>query len=57
MKRYLSAIFITSMTLGAVQVATANDDFYGTIESRPESKVGTWVIGGRSAEVTKKHRT
>ena len=53
MKKYLSPIFITSMTLGAAQVATANDDFYGTIESRPEGKVGTWVIGGRSVEVTK----
>ncbi len=26
--------------------------FYGTIESRPEGKVGTWKIGGSSYKVT-----
>ncbi|MDP1540228.1 MAG: hypothetical protein Q8L72_06200 [Moraxellaceae bacterium] len=29
----------------------ADDDFYGMIESRPDGKAGTWVIGGRSFDV------
>ncbi len=32
--------------------AWAEDDFYGVVESRPETKVGTWVVGGRTIEVT-----
>lgn len=35
-----------------VSVAFADEDFYGIIESRPAGKVGTWVVGGRSVEVT-----
>ena len=42
------------LVLGAVTVAAADEDFYGIIESRPEGKVGTWVIGGRSIEVTER---
>jgi len=30
----------------------ADDDFYGVVESRPETKVGTWVVGGRTIQVT-----
>lgn len=32
----------------------ADDEFYGIVESRPEGKVGTWVIGGRKVEVTER---
>ena len=32
----------------------ADDDLYGIIESRSEGKVGTWVVGGRSVEVTER---
>ena len=42
------------LVLGAATVAAADEDFYGIIESRPEGKVGTWVIGGRSIEVTER---
>ena len=28
------------------------DEFHGIIESRPEGRVGTWVVGGRSVQVT-----
>jgi hypothetical protein len=28
------------------------DDFYGFVESRPDGKLGTWIVGGRSVEVT-----
>ena len=37
---------------GFVPDAFADEDFYGVIESRPEGKVGTWIVGGRSVEVT-----
>ena len=31
---------------------SADDEFNGIVESRPEGKVGTWVVGGRSLKVT-----
>jgi hypothetical protein len=38
-----------AVSLGAV----ADDDFYGTVESRPaDSSVGEWVIGGRTFTAT-----
>ena len=38
-------------------IAIGNPDgFYGFIKSRPEGKVGTWVVGGRSIEVTNETR-
>lgn len=37
-----------------VSSATAGRDFIGIIESRPVEKGGTWVIGGRSFEVTER---
>lgn len=30
----------------------ADDEFYGKLESRPDGKIGTWVIGGRTFEAT-----
>lgn len=47
-----SAVLGTSIGLAATAVASADEDFYGIIESRPEGAVGTWVVGGRSIEVT-----
>lgn len=50
MKRYafilLAAIFALPVT------SQADDDFYGKVESRPDDKVGTWVIDGRNLDVT-----
>lgn len=34
--------------------AFADEEFYGTIESRPTSNEGIWVISGQQVEVTKK---
>ena len=34
------------------QPVSADEDFYGIIESRPAGKVGKWVIGGRTINVT-----
>jgi len=44
------------LSVGALLIlpamAQAGLEFYGTIESLPEGKAGTWVIGGRKVEVT-----
>jgi len=42
------------MLLNFVEPVLADKDFYGIIESRPDGKSGTWVIGGRSITVTEK---
>jgi hypothetical protein len=53
MKQYLVAVFaVASISLAIVQFALANGDYYGIVESRPDGKVGTWIVGGRSVEVT-----
>ncbi len=46
------AFFLLSMG----GVAVADKEFHGIIESRPDGKVGTWVVAGRSVEVTAKTR-
>ncbi len=35
-------------------VSSASEEFYGSIESRPEGGFGTWVVSGRNVEVTDK---
>jgi hypothetical protein len=40
----------------ASPVGLAGEEFYGTIESRPKENVGTWVVGGRSLQVTARTR-
>jgi hypothetical protein len=42
------------LVLRIVKAAAAGDDFYGIIESRPDIRVGTWTVGGRSIEVTER---
>jgi hypothetical protein len=34
----------------------ADEDYYGTIESRPKGSAGTWIVSGRSLDVTDKTR-
>lgn len=41
-KRHMVSLYLKS----------ADDDFCGIIESRPGGKVGTWIVGGCSFEVT-----
>jgi len=38
----------------APQVSHAIDEHTGTLESRPQGKAGTWVVGGRRFEATDK---
>jgi hypothetical protein len=55
MKKPLVAFLVALIALSIVHVAVADDDFYGIIESRPEGKVGTWIVGGRSVEVIERN--
>ena len=51
MQRYMVVLLSTFML--ALPIASqADDDFYGTVETRPDAKVGSWVIGGRTLDVT-----
>jgi len=54
MKKYL-VVFVGAFVASSIaQVAVADDDFYGIVESRPDGEVGTWVVGGRDLEVTER---
>jgi hypothetical protein len=46
--------FVVSAVLLIPLNSYADDEFYGIIESRPDGKPGTWVIGGRQVEVTER---
>jgi len=52
MKKFLVVFAFTFIALSVAQVALADNDFYGIVESRPDGKIGTWIIGGRSFEVS-----
>ena len=51
-KNLLAIVAFAFIAQSIGQVAFAGDDFYGIIESRPDGKAGTWVVGGRSVNVT-----
>jgi len=51
MKKLLMAcLSVTAFSLP--MIGYADDDFYGKIESRPDAKVGQWVIGGKNVNAT-----
>ncbi len=52
MKTSLVSFAVALVAASIVQVAVADDDFYGIVEQRPAGKVGTWIVGGRPIEVT-----
>ena len=54
MKKFCVIVAGAFMFQSVAQVAIADDDFYGTIQSRPDGKAGTWVVGDRSIDVTDK---
>jgi hypothetical protein len=56
MKIKLLALACVFLSQSIAPSAIADDEFAGIIESRPETKVGTWIIGGRSIEVTERTR-
>jgi hypothetical protein len=49
---YLLAFFIYAMALSFSNLVLADEEFYGTIESRPTENSGIWVISGKQVEVT-----
>jgi hypothetical protein len=51
MKKMLMAC-LSVAALALPMVGQADDDFYGKIESRPDAKVGEWVIGGKTVNAT-----
>src|SRR5690606_12944776 len=54
MKRLISILVTASAMLWISPGIQAGEEFYGILESRPEGKVGNWVIGGRQVAVTEK---
>ncbi len=56
MKRSLVVLTCVFFLLSIGGVALADKEFHGIIVSRPADKVGTWVVGERSVEVTAKTR-
>ena len=54
MKLLSVIVFSVCAFLLAPQVSHAIDEHTGTLESRPQGKAGTWVVGGRRFEATDK---
>jgi hypothetical protein len=52
MKSSLVIVACAFAALTLSQIAMADEEFYGIIESRPDNTVGTWIVGGRSFDVT-----
>lgn len=45
-------VCMTAAALALPALSHADDDFYGKIESRPDGKTGSWVINGRTLDIT-----
>lgn len=41
-----------AILLAMPMTGLADDEFYGKVETRPDGKTGSWVINGRTLEVT-----
>jgi hypothetical protein len=48
------ALLIVISSFSFSSAAFADEEFYGTIESRPTENPGIWVISGQQVEVTDK---
>lgn len=48
------ALLIAASCFVLSSTAFADEEFYGTIESRPTENAGIWVISGQQVEVTDK---
>ena len=51
MKRFSAVLAVALVASITGRVAVADEEFYGVIESLPENKIGTWIVGGRSFNV------
>lgn len=48
------ALVIATVGFSFTSAAFADEEFYGTVESRPTENPGIWVISGQQVEVTDK---
>lgn len=51
---FKKALLIAVAGFSFSSVALADEEFYGTVESRPTENPGIWVISGQQVEVTDK---
>jgi hypothetical protein len=49
-----SALLIAASCLSLSSPAFADEEFYGTVESRPIENPGIWTVSGQQVEVTDK---
>lgn len=49
-----TALLVAASSFAFSSTAFADEEFYGTIESRPTENPGIWVISGQQVEVTDK---
>lgn len=47
-------VLIATTLIAFSNPASADEEFYGTIESRPTENPGIWVVSGQQVEVTNK---
>lgn len=51
MKSFKASLLCLVGLLILPAAGSADEEFYGRIESRPEGKAGNWIIGGRQVAV------
>jgi hypothetical protein len=52
MKKLLVIVASAFIAQSVTNLALADDDFYGIVETRPVGTAGTWVVGGRTVTAT-----
>ena len=52
MKIAAAAFLFALVVQSFAQAALASDELKGIVQSRPEGKVGTWVVAGATLQVT-----
>lgn len=54
MQKYTFTLIAALLGMMLSASAYAEKEFYGTIESKPNDNIGTWVISGQQVQVTDK---
>ena len=52
MKIRTALLAVCTASLLFPAIGHADEEFYGKLESRPDSKAGTWTVGGRQFNAT-----
>ena len=52
MKTRIALLAVCTASLLVPAIGHADEEFYGKLESRPDSKAGTWTVGGRQFNAT-----